>query len=679
MIRRRRRGAPRSLPARLVIFLVLCVASNLLFFLVPDNDIDNINQVADHSTVNIGSSSSRAHPSNHVLGVASIGKDNKIDSPSSHTVMIRNAELAKQKQPFEPTTITGNKRTAVESQKQQRQKQQQQRPVIELPGVAERVVWRKFQAALEQRLTYQRELEQFVKDVRQNRILSEDDIVVATTISSGNVMATDGGDATTTTTVVEDSDEEEEATIRPAADAGDNTILEAIRSYNEERETNPIPRANCQIPLAASQACHAETYAILAVVASPGEATTTATNRNTDTSSSSNDSTWQRILFVNCLKWMVDPSATTIYVLLPAAVRAEALLESNVAYGRRLLAWHAQTEHPVKLIFGSGLWNALEQFENRQHRNSTIVVNSDEEQVQRHRFATGSDAVLWVSGNQLWRGNRKGLQLGFRLWKQQSASLVSASAWQFQYRTTNRTRVRNNNYDAAGPLRIGAGADARKTSRRRRRLLAASLPLMKRINAIAAQNLLTHQHDDNISLEQQQQQFPVLVDLTMATFHHRNYLCFLQHPVLAKLRADTADDWEAARFGVAAWLSMVAPTDSELRSAGKSQITKARREQLQSEALTKEEALESIASGTFTKDIRFFVISSERNETDQTTLLTVEEKERAKYSDATSPPQLVLDDRKLTVLSMFGGVPPFTDKSVAPRSTSPSRTYHDSC
>ena len=43
----------------------------------------------------------------------------------------------------------------------------------------------------------------------------------------------------------------------------------------------------------------------------------------------------------------------------------------------------------------------------------------------------------------------------------------------------------------------------------------------------------------------------MMVDLaTSATFVHAEYLCLLQHSVLAPLRQETTD-WQAVRFGVA--------------------------------------------------------------------------------------------------------------------------------
>ena len=164
--------------------------------------------------------------------------------------------------------------------------------------------------------------------------------------------------------------------------------------------------------------------------------------------------------------------------------------------------------------------------------------------------------ALPICGDQVGRGNRPGLQQGFRLWQRQPAFPVAGSAWEFQYETT--TTKSNNN---AGAVSNELTADSRNSDSMDRSQLHQStptvLPRMLRNYASAARTTAYHGEMNPTQYR------PVLVDLTVAAFHHCDYLCFLQHPVLAALREETARDWESARFGVATWLSLVAPTHGE--------------------------------------------------------------------------------------------------------------------
>jgi hypothetical protein len=498
-------------------------------------------------------------------------------------------------------------------------------PVIVLPGVSERIVWQKLQAALEQRgasttaVAHPQAVSMDAPEVNKHRILSEGEY--------------------------------------GSSSSGGGTILEAIRAYNNNQgAATASATRSCHIPLATSKACRAETYTVLAVVAASVD----------DTNSSSTENSWQRTLFVNCLKWMVDPSATSVHVLLP--VTAEGLLQRNVAYGRRLLVWHTQVDHPVKLIFGNSLWDALDKFQKYQSTIATTnksykqrLLRTGEEEGTTPAPAAGnaavSDSILWVSGDEVWRGNRNGIQQGFRLWKGQSASLVSASAWQFQYQTNDTS------------LNADTNAESKSSAQQSRRL-AIALPEMIRIDGAAARNM---GHDDT---KQQQQLVPVMADLTTATFHHRFYLCFLQHPVLSRLREGTVDDWEAARFGVSTWLSLVAPSDAELR--GTSKRSNLRREKFVPSSPSTDDKSKSTASGSSAKDVRFFAIFSVRNASDHTDL-TVDEEEEVEDANDPLPSLVPLDARKLAVLSMFGGPPLLPDKSVDAGLTATSWKDYESC
>jgi hypothetical protein len=580
-------------------------------------------------------------------------------------------------------------------------------PLIVVPGISERIVWRKLQTVLEERQSYYRNAQQHNNNkpevvLRKHRILTEG--------SSSSSSSNASGEAETT-----DTQPQQLWMQAPNDDTNDrnhnynNVILQAILAYQKQQEggTPSMPGvATCQLPLAASQACHTPpTYTILALVTDaamstppppPNVTTTTAA----PDSGSGGENNWQRTLFVNCLQWMVDPSAHAIYIWLPDNLLPS--LQNNTAYGRRLLAWHERTDHPVKLIVATDFWQALAQFQNDHYRRSTrgrrssshsssggVYDNHNQDARRRHTTTTTSeegeeeeeeegdttivlsDAVVWVSGNQVWRGNRNGLQQGFGLWKRQSASLVTAAAWQFQYET-----ITNN-----GTLGQNEGTEGART--------VAVLPRMLQIRAtVAARN--TTRVVDAEEPQQPQPQRPVLVDLTTATFHHRDYLCFLQHPVLAALRDATATDWNAARLGVAAWLSLVAPTHAGL-SAGTTSTTmtttstggRGQRHVRSNEAAagaaqaevhrrTESSTMSTAALGSLARDLRFFSIHSERNEADLAGLSIQDEDDG---DDDGASTKLDLDERKRKVLAMLGGPPPLSNIHLLDKDAQPVASF----
>jgi len=211
------------------------------------------------------------------------------------------------------------------------------------------------------------------------------------------------------------------------------------------------------------------------------------------------------------------------------------------------------------------------------------------------------DAILWVSADKVWRGNRNGLQRGFGIWKRQSAALVSSHAWQFQHPTASTTSTL---------FHINATAVAR------------NLPFLPPPD------------------------MAIVVDLASATFVHREYLCFLlKHPVLTALR-EQITHWEAARFGVAVFLSLVAPTAAEMRPS-------------KNEPNNNDAALP--AAGTTIRDVVFF---------EQYLTLSTETDVLAttSHNDTVSPSesgrQWILEEKFLSVLAVFGGPPPpFSEKS----------------
>jgi len=128
-------------------------------------------------------------------------------------------------------------------------------------------------------------------------------------------------------------------------------------------------------------------------------------------------------------------------------------------------------------------------------------------------------------------GNQDGLRQGFDEWKRHSAAMVSSMAWQFQYHP--ESSIRSDTTTTKGYLR-------------------------QRDDSVPLVPLPTGLVHDRDSVEWR---FPVLVDLSVATFHNWDYLCFLHHPALAPLWELSTYHWNTARFAVAAWLSLVSPGD----------------------------------------------------------------------------------------------------------------------
>ena len=134
-----------------------------------------------------------------------------------------------------------------------------------------------------------------------------------------------------------------------------------------------------------------------------------------------------------------------------------------------------------------------------------------------------------------------------------------------------------------------------------------------------------------------------MVDLASATFVHREYLCFLKHPVLAVLR-EQITHWEAARFGVSVFLNLVAPKVSEVRHVKDEQTTI------------------NSPTGTTVRDVVLFEpYLTTRTETNALTI--------SRDDDTVSRSELgfhwILDDERfVAALSVFGGPPRLADKSV---------------
>ena len=107
-----------------------------------------------------------------------------------------------------------------------------------------------------------------------------------------------------------------------------------------------------------------------------------------------------RRLFLNLLQYAThDVPVDVIMVNV-----SQTVLKDNVMYGHRILAWHKNSQ--ITLHWGDTLWDGLSQL-----RTNDVA------------------GILWMDGDTLFPGNRRGLEVGFNVWKRYSDSLVVARAW----------------------------------------------------------------------------------------------------------------------------------------------------------------------------------------------------------------------------------------------------------
>ena len=179
-----------------------------------------------------------------------------------------------------------------------------------------------------------------------------------------------------------------------------------------------------------------------------------------------------RTLFLNLLSWVTYPEVSQILVLLPPSFNAS--MHEDAKYGDRLLTWHADATHLVKLEFTSSSW----------------MFNS---RVQE-------EAVVWMNGNIPNKANYRGLEAGLELWKRHANSVVASQGYKIKK-------------DQSTALPTSNPADA-----------TLSLPFCK--------------HETTESVVRSK------AGIQIADLHyfivHRNYLCFLSHPVLQNLHRFTS-------------------------------------------------------------------------------------------------------------------------------------------
>jgi hypothetical protein len=185
-----------------------------------------------------------------------------------------------------------------------------------------------------------------------------------------------------------------------------------------------------------------------------------------------------------------------MWLLLPEETRA--LLHNDIPYGNRILEWNRKKKHRLHLAFAPTLWEAVAQVDESASKSIS--------------------SVFWVN-DEVWQGNHIGIHDGWELWKENPSALVAARGWALPDETSQKE---------------GSTQDAQGAT------LTTLCPRDSLPNVVAVTN------SDDV---------PSLVDL-IGSFHHRDYLCFLRHPVLASLQAE-ASDWRDMQWVMAWWLAQV--------------------------------------------------------------------------------------------------------------------------
>ena len=179
-----------------------------------------------------------------------------------------------------------------------------------------------------------------------------------------------------------------------------------------------------------------------------------------------------RTLFLNLLSWVTYLEVSQILVLLPPSCNSS--IHEDAKYGDRLLKWHADASHLVKLEFTSSSW----------------ILSAPIQE----------EAVVWMNGNIPNKANYRGLEAGLELWKRHADSVVASQGWKIKKNQSTSHTTTN-------------AADA-----------ASLLPFCK--------------HETTKSVIRSKD------DIQIADLHylivHRNYLCFLSHPVLQSLHRFTS-------------------------------------------------------------------------------------------------------------------------------------------
>lgn len=261
----------------------------------------------------------------------------------------------------------------------------------------------------------------------------------------------------------------------------------------------------CSLPKPSSTACDVKEYSIVV----------TSIGKNL------------RTLFVNIINWLLHDMVAEVYIILPnseydALVKSTkssptitsptdkrnttSVLENNNYFARKLLDWHNDPEHKTTITFDDSLWSAL----------------SDTD-----KFNPKSEAILFMDGDILWDGTYLNqIQNGFLKWKNHPHTILASEAILVQPNLDNDEKEQhkkkqkklehqnaNNDYNNVSPMCLN-NADNNKDGNKR-----------------TEHGVKIWDHSlNNIII--------IHVPQLSGLFIHRDYLCFLNHPIIQALRED---------------------------------------------------------------------------------------------------------------------------------------------
>lgn len=210
-----------------------------------------------------------------------------------------------------------------------------------------------------------------------------------------------------------------------------------------------------------------------------------------------------RTLFLNLISWLTFPECSNTVVLLPnRTLMALAENHENDKYSQRLWSWHTDSKHPVTLLFSENIYSGLM----RSGREESTLI---------------SEAVVLLNGDQVYQGNRGGLQAALELWKRHASSLVAS-------------HVR--------PINVLSSSKEEKEPR--------APPISD--HPICQDERMSYHHGED------QQPSQIFLPDWSGLVLHRNFLCHLEHPVVKSLFAPFASRSSKTQMVVVtvAWLQL---------------------------------------------------------------------------------------------------------------------------
>jgi hypothetical protein len=218
-----------------------------------------------------------------------------------------------------------------------------------------------------------------------------------------------------------------------------------------------------------------------------------------------------RPIMVHCLRWLLHKEMKKLYLLIPTT--AESTLRLDRGYGRRIMAWHDDPAHRVHVLFADSMFDGIDHI----HENHGTHTDGHA-QIQDH-----DTMVLWV--NEEWSGRYEGFTEGRLLWKQHPSTLVASNVYQLE--SSQRGQLQ--------------GICPQNSTNR----LSHATPL--------STNASSEGSSEWINL--------------VGTMHHRDYLCFLQHPTFHSIREHAQHDWRQSLLAASLYLRSLAVVRGKVSAA----------------------------------------------------------------------------------------------------------------